>query len=138
MFEAHGKIDITPSLLWSEVRTAGFMIEDARGVPTVPPGQWVELVADREIVNRPEGVLHRFTFAALTWYQPEVPLLARETMREQVAAIVAAFPANTFGTLNRRILFRGNELDDFWRIRIDPDRSVHRQVADIQWLEATV
>src|SRR6266498_2649777 len=114
-FETHGQIDIVPPLAWSEVSPTGFMVM-ANGSPVVPAGQWVALTVVEDLVDRPEGTLHRFRFTSLVAAQREVPLAQRETMRVQVAAIVAAFPTHVFGGVERVIRFRGNELDDVWRI----------------------
>lgn len=133
MFEATGSIDINPPLAWSDVSAGGFMVADSKGVPVVPPGRWVELLADETLISRPEGVLHRYVFTALRAAAVEVPLDQREVMRQQVEAIVAAFPGSTFGAFDNRIRFRGNELDDIWRIRVQPDRTVQRQVASLSW-----
>lgn len=133
MFEATGSIDIVPSLAWSEVKAAGFMVADSNGVPKTPPGQWVALTGQELVLDRPEGALHKYNFDHLVAAEVEVPLDQRELMRAQVAAIVAAFPNSVFGGASRNIRFRGNELDDIWRIRVNPDRTVVRQVADLQW-----
>jgi len=134
MFQVHGYIDVVPPLAWSEVKAAGFMVADAEGVPQVPAGQWVRLVATETLVDRPEGVLHRFTFDRLEAKEVEVPADQREIMRSQVAAIVAAFPANVFGGVSRVIRFRGEDIDDVWRIRLAADGTVQRQVAEITWV----
>lgn len=136
MYEVRGSIDISPPLTWSEVKPTGYMVTDAAGVPQVPAGQWVRLALTEEIVDRSEGTLHRYTFAKIEAADSLVPEQNREALRQQVAAIIAAFPTHTFGGVDRSIRFRGDLLDDQWRIRLDTDGTVRRQNASLTWVDA--
>ena len=135
MFQVFGEIDIAPPLTWSEVEPSGFSVMDSKGVPQPPAGQFVELVPVEDIVARPEGTLHRFTFSKVVAAGNEVPEDQREAFRAQVAAVIAAFPTHTFGAVERTIRFRGDLLDDQWRVRLDPDGTVKYQKADLSWID---
>jgi hypothetical protein len=135
MNQASGEIDISPPLTWSEVQPTGFAVMNAKGVPKVPAGQLVELVATEEQVSRPEGTLFRYTFGKLVAASPDIAVEDREAFRAQVAAVIAAFPTHTFGGVSRVIRFRGDLLDDQWRVRLDPDGTVRRQTADLSWID---
>ncbi len=128
-----GQIDIVPPLAWSEVQPTGFMVMSPQGFPTLPGNRLTALVPSVELVSRPEGTLQRFTFPALTAATPDIPDTAREAFRAEVAAVIAAFPTHVFGGTDRVIRFRGDALDDQWRIRLDASGTVQRQVADLTW-----
>jgi hypothetical protein len=135
MFQVFGEIDIAPPLTWSEVEPSGFAVMNAKGVPKPPAGQFVELIPVEDIVARPEGTLHRFTFSKVVAAGNEVPEDQREAFRAQVAAVIAAFPTHVFGAVSRVIRFRGDLLDDQWRVRLDPDGTVRYQKADLSWID---
>lgn len=137
MFQVTGEIDINPPLTWSEVQPTGFMVMNANGVPKVPDGRYVELVATEEIIDRSEGTMHKFTFASLAATDAQIDEPNREVFRAQVAETIAAFPTHVFGAANRTIRFRGDLIDDQWRIRLDADGvTVRRQVANLTWVDA--
>lgn len=135
MFQVTGSIDITPPLTWSEVKSTGFMVMNSAGYPVVPPGQYVRLTPTEELVDRAEGTLHKFTFDRIEASDVEIPDGSRETLRAQIAAMIAAFPTHTFGGANRNIRFRGDLIDDQWRIRLDTDGTVRRQQANFTWTD---
>lgn len=130
---ASGSIDIVPPLAWSEVEPTGFMVMSPDGEPVLPGNRLTLLVPTATILSRPEGTLMRYTFDALTAATPDIPLAARETFRAEVAAVIAAFPTRVFGGASRTIRFRGDALDDQWRVRLQPDGTVARQLADLTW-----
>lgn len=136
VFQVNGEIDINPPLTWSEVQPTGFMVMNSDGEPEVPDGRWVKLVATEELLDRAEGTLHRFTFAKLACVEAEIPDADKETFRAQLQATIAAFPTHTFGAANRTIRFRGDLIDDQWRVRIDNDGvTVRRQTASLSWTD---
>lgn len=131
-----GGIDISPPLAWSEVEPTGFMIRSPAGFPVLPGTRLTLLAPTEELVDRPEGTLHRYTFHALTAATPDIPEgPARMTFRDEVEQVIAAFPTHTFGTNNRIIRFRGDTLDDNWRVRLDGAGAVRLQVADLIWTD---
>ncbi len=135
MFQVTGEIDIVPPLTWSEVQPTGFMAMDAAGVPQVPAGRFVRLVPTEELVDNLEGTLHRFTFASLAASDAQILSTDREIFRAQVAATIAAFPSHAFGGVTGVIRFRGDLIDDQWRIGVAPDGvTVRRQAASITWV----
>lgn len=137
MYEVRGSIDISPPLAWSEVKPTGYAVMDGTGVPQPPVGQWLRLVPTEILVDRPEGTLHAFRFGSIEAVQAEVLEADRETLRAQLAAIVAAFPTHTFGGSSRIIRFRGDLLDDQWRVGVDIDGiTVRRQNAGLTWTDA--
>lgn len=136
VFQVTGEIDINPPLTWSEVQSTGFMVMNNKGEPKVPQGRWVELVATEELVDRAEGTMHRFTFSSLVVAAAEIAEADREAFRAQLQAMIAAFPTHTFGGVNRTIRFRGDLLDDQWRVRLDTDGTVRRQNATLTWTDA--
>jgi hypothetical protein len=90
-----------------------------------------------DLVPRPEGTLHRFTFPAITPAFDEIDEVDRETFRQQVQEVIAAFPTHTFGGVTRVIRFRGNQIDDMWRVVVALDGvTVTRQIADLTWTTA--
>lgn len=131
-----GGLDITPPLAWSEVQPTGFMIMSPLGFPVLPGTRLTLLTPVEELLDRTEGTLHRYTFAALTAATPDIPEgPARQLFRDEVAAVIAAFPTHVFGTINRTIRFRGDQLDDNWRVRLNPDGTVRLQVANLNWVD---
>lgn len=132
--EMQGFIDITAPLTWAEVGPTGFMAM-VNGVPQVPPGRWVELVATETLVDHAQGTLHRFTFGRLVAATADIPDAQREAFRAQVQEIFTAFPTHTFGTTSKVIRFRGDQLDDQWRVGTTDGLLVRRQNASISWAE---
>lgn len=131
-----GGIDIVPPLAWSEVQPTGFMIMSPAGFPILPGTRTTLLAPIEELLDRAEGTLHRFTFPTLTAATPDIQAgAARTAFRDEVAAVIAAFPTHVFGGANRIIRFRGDQLDDNWRVRYAPDGTVHLQVADLNWVD---
>lgn len=136
MFQVTGDIDINPPLTWSEVQPTGFMVM-VNGSPAVPAGRYVHLVATEELINRAEGTMHKFTFDKIVAVDAQIPEADRELFRSQVAATIAAFPTHVFGGMSRTIRFRGDLLDDQWRVRVDMDGvTARRQVATLTWSDA--
>jgi hypothetical protein len=129
-----GQITITPALTWAEVSPTGRMVMDSAGYPQVPAGTYVKLVPTEELVANPDGTLHKFTFAALVPSEASIPSGDRETFRAGVQSTIAAFPGHTFaGTIR----FRGDLIDDQWRIGVAPDGvTVRRQIAQLTWVNA--
>jgi hypothetical protein len=136
VFQTSGSIDIVPPLAWSELAPTGIMVMDGNGLPQVPVTGWVELEYIEQLLPRPEGTLHRFTFDTIVPAQLEIPVNQREVFRAQIATLVTTFPTHVFGGANRVIRFRGEDLDDVWRVRVNPDNTVSRQVAQWSWVDA--
>lgn len=134
MFIVEGSIDISPPLAWSEVQPTGFMVMNARGEPKAPPGRYVRLVDVEQLIDRPEGTLHKFTFASIVATTEEIPVPERPVFQAQIAAIVAAFPTHVFGGVSRIIKFRGEAFND-WRVRLNNDGTVSRQEATVTWVD---
>lgn len=130
-----GGIDIVPPLTWSEVQPAGFMVLSTgdRPSPIAPDTRLTWLRPIEEKVNRPEGVLYKYTFDRLEAATADLSDAQHETFRAEVAEIIAAFPTHAFGGVDRTIRFRGDQLDDNWRVRLMPDGTVQLQVADLTW-----
>jgi hypothetical protein len=124
MFEVRGVVDVSPPLGWVDVASTGFMVIGDRGFPVVPAGRWAGLSPED---NNP------FVFPYLVAAQMEVPADDRETFRQQLVEIVAAFPGHTFGAVSNVITFRGDLLDDLWRVTLNPDGTVTREVAALTW-----
>lgn len=131
--QSQGLIDIAPPLAWSEVQPLGFMVMNVLGYPVPPVTGLVQLNVVEQLVDRPEGTLHRFMFDGIGPATPDITTGQRTVFRDQVAAIVTAFPTHTFGGVSRNIRFRGDQLDDQWRIRLDNDGTVKLQTADLTW-----
>lgn len=129
-----GSISISPPLTWAEVSPTGRMVMNANGQPVVPAGTYVWLVPTEELVSDPNGTLHKFTFATLQPTTPDIPSADREGFRAAVQATIAAFPGHTFSGIIR---FRGDLIDDQWRIGVAPDGvTVRRQTATLTWVNA--
>lgn len=135
MFVVQGDIDIVPPLLWSEVEPTGFMVMDSHGVPVVPAGRLPLLTYLEQLLNKPEGTLHKFTFPSITSSTEEIPTANQPVFRDQVQQIINAFPTHTFGVPDRAIKFRGDGFDD-WRVRLDNDGvTVKYQIATQVWVD---
>lgn len=131
-----GEIDISPALTWSEVKTSGFMVITGRS-PIPAEGRLAALRCVEDLIPAPEGTLHRFTFPAIIPTMPTIDSVDRETFRQQVQEIIAAFPSHTFGGVIRVIRFRGDQIDDMWRVGVAPDGvTVVRQIASFSWVNA--
>jgi hypothetical protein len=133
--QVSGGIDIVPPLAWSEVAPLGIMAMNAQGAPVVTGGSFAAFDVTETLLDRAEGTLHRFTFPNLIAATADLAGPDREAFRQQVAAIVAAFPTHTFGGANRNIRFRGDQLDDQWRIRLNVDGTVRMQTAALTWTD---
>jgi hypothetical protein len=127
-----GGIDIVPPLAWSEVAPTGFMVKDAGGVPVMAPGRMVALVPTETLLDRPEGTLHRYLFARLEAVTPEPP--DRAVFVAQLIETIAAFPTHVFGGTDRGMRFRGDLLDDQWRVVLAADGTVKQQDASLTWV----
>lgn len=135
--QVKGGIDIVPPLAWSEVSPTGFMVLNTLGTPVAAPGRMTTLVPTEELVIQPEGTLRQFTFARLEAASPDIADQDREAFRAEVQATIAAFPSHTFGGVERIIRFRGDQLDDNWRVGLAPDGvTVRRQIASLTWVNA--
>ncbi len=131
-----GEIDIVPPLAWSEVKASGFMVMPDR-TPVPAAGRLVTLSWVEELIDRAEGVMHRFTFPSIQAATPDIATADRATFQAQIAEVIAAFPTHVFGGVSRAIRFRGNAIDDQWRVRLDVDGvTVRRQVATLTWTDA--
>lgn len=132
--QTSGEIDIMPPLAWSEVQPTGFMVMPSR-TPEPGPGRLAALRYVEELVPRPEGTLHRFTFPAIVPTTADINGQDRETFCAQVQEIVAAFPSHIFGGASRVIRFRGEVIDDVWRVGVAANGlTVGRQIAAINWV----
>lgn len=127
-----GGIDIVPPLAWSEVAPTGFMVKDPGGVPVMAPGRYVGLVPTEALLDRPEGTLHRYLFTRLEATTPEPP--DRAAFVAELIEIIAAFPTHTFGGGDRAMRFRGDLLDDQWRVVLAADGTVKQQNASLTWV----
>lgn len=131
-----GEIDIVPPLTWSEVQSSGLMVMPGR-TPVPADGRLAALRYVEELVPHPEGTLHRFTFPSIISVTADIDSADRETFRLQVQEIINAFPTHTFGGVSRVIRFRGNQIDDQWRVGVAPDGvTVRRQTASLTWVDA--
>jgi hypothetical protein len=137
--QVQGEIDINPPLAWSEVQPTGFMLPDVNGFPVTGSAggnlRLVTLPPVETLVERPEGILHKFLFPTLAATSPDIATEQRELFRAQLAEIVAAFPTHTFGGVNRVVRFRGDLLDDMWRARLNTDNTVRLQTAALTWTD---
>lgn len=131
-----GEIDIVPPLAWSEVQPTGFMEMPSR-TPLVVTGRLAVLRYVEELVPQPEGTLHRFTFPAIVAATANINGTDRELFRAQVQEIVSAFPTHTFGGVTRVIRFKGDVIEDVWRVGVAVNGvTVGRQTASITWVNA--
>lgn len=133
--QTRGEIDIVPPLTWTEVQPSGFMVMPSR-LPRAADGRMAALSYIEELVPHPEGTLHRFTFGSIIPVISAIEDVDRETFRLQVQEIVNAFPTHTFGGVSRLIRFRGDQIDDQWRVGLAADGvTVRRQTATLTWVD---
>lgn len=131
-----GEIDIVPPLAWSEVQPTGFMQMPNR-TPVPAAGRLAMLRYEEELVPQPEGTLHRFTFPAIVATTADITGTDRDLFKAQVQEIVSAFPTHVFGGVTRVIRFKGDVIEDVWRVGVAANGvTVGRQAASITWVNA--
>lgn len=129
-----GEIDIVPPLTWAEVQSTGF-VQMPNRIPIPGDGRLAGLRCDEELVPHPEGTLHRFTFPAIVAVTADINGADRELFRAQVQEIVTAFPTHTFGGVSRLIRFKGDVIEDVWRVGVAANGvTIGRQTASINWV----
>lgn len=134
--QTSGEIDIVPPLTWSEVQAAGLMEMPSR-TPVSPVGRFATLRFVEELIPQPEGTLHKFTFPAIVPATADIPPGDRALFTTQVQEIVNAFPTHTFGGVTRVIRFKGDAIEDVWRVGVAANgTTVGRQTASITWVNA--
>lgn len=132
--QTSGEIDIVPPLTWSEVLPTGFMVMPSR-TPLAGTGRLAALRCEEELVPQPEGTLHKFTFPAIVATTANIAPGDRDAFKAQVQEIVNAFPTHTFGSVTRVIRFKGDAIEDVWRVGVAANgTTVGRQIAQITWV----
>lgn len=131
-----GEIDIVPPLTWSEVQPTGFM-ELPSYTPRPADGRLAALRCELTVIPQPEGLLQVFTFPAIIATTANITGADRALFTAQVQEIVSAFPTHVFGGVTRLIRFKGDVIEDVWRVGVAANGiTVGRQAGQISWVTA--